>query len=123
MYESPVTTLMLLVIVVLVVGLVAGLGIGFIVAPAKTVERVEVHTYTMMSIMTATAISVKTLTETSTLTETLCKVLATTETAVAGYKPPILRADAPLKILSLACWERDNNAYIYAGLQNTARET
>jgi len=105
-------------VVMLVVGLVAGLGIGFMAAPVKTVERVEAHTYTTTSTITTTAISVKTLTETRTLTETLYKVLTTTE-AAAGYKPPIPRADAPLKILSLACWERHNNAYVYAELQNT----
>jgi hypothetical protein len=33
-------------VVMLVVGLVAGLGIGFMAAPVKTVEGVEVHTYT-----------------------------------------------------------------------------
>ena len=107
-----------LVVVVLVVGLVAGLGIGFMVTPAKIIERVEMHTYTTTSIVTTTAMSMMILTERRTLTETLYKVLTTTEIAATGYKPPIPRADAPLKILSFTCWERNSNAYIYAELQN-----
>jgi PKD repeat protein len=96
-----------------------GLGIGFIAAPAKTVEKVEVHTYSTTNTVTATVTRMETLTETKTLTETLYRVSATTETVMIGYKPPIPKADAPLKILSLRCWKKDDNAYIYAELQNT----
>jgi hypothetical protein len=122
--KAPLPLSTILVVVMLVVGLSIGLGVGFIAAPTKTVERVEVHTYSTTNTVTATVIKMETLTETKTrietktLRETLYKVSTTTATIMAGYKPPIPKADTPLKILSLRCWQKDNNAYIYAELQN-----